>query len=83
LISSKTIGSGSGYLQVQTHDSTYRYSLSTNREIHVQGPLGTPIISRTAEPTSTIQPVPPKAAPNNGPSSVQEAGSPACPTKSC
>ena len=39
-ISSKTIGSGSGYLQVQTHDSTYRYSLSTNREIHVQGPLG-------------------------------------------
>ena len=44
LISSKTIGSGSGYLQVQTHDSTYRYSLSTNREIHVQGPLGDTLI---------------------------------------
>ncbi|ADY12794.1 NusG domain II-containing protein [Sphaerochaeta globosa] len=39
-ISSNTLGGGSGYLQVQTHDSTYRYSLATDREIHVQGPLG-------------------------------------------
>ncbi len=39
-ISSNTLDSGSGYLQVQTHDGTYRYSLATDRQIHVQGPLG-------------------------------------------
>lgn len=39
-ISGNTLSSGSGYLQVQTHDGTYRYSLATDREIHVEGPLG-------------------------------------------
>lgn len=39
-ISGTVQNGGSGYLQVQTHDSTYRYTLATDREIHVEGPLG-------------------------------------------
>ncbi|MGE4584977.1 MAG: NusG domain II-containing protein [Sphaerochaeta sp.] len=39
-VNKATYSQGSGYLQVQTHDATYRYSLSTNRDIHVDGPLG-------------------------------------------
>ncbi len=39
-ISSRTLGGGSGYVQVQTETATYRYSLAVDREIHVEGPLG-------------------------------------------
>jgi len=39
-ISSRTLGEGSGYVQVQTETATYRYSLAVDRDIHVEGPLG-------------------------------------------
>lgn len=40
LISSRTFSQGGGYLQVQTYNGTYRYSMALDREITVQGPLG-------------------------------------------
>ncbi|MDC7230099.1 MAG: NusG domain II-containing protein [Sphaerochaetaceae bacterium] len=39
-ISRQTAGGGSGYVQVQSSEATYRYSLDVDREITVQGPLG-------------------------------------------
>lgn len=44
LLSSKTLGQGSGYVKIQTAYGTYRYSLSTDRIVEVKGPLGKTII---------------------------------------
>lgn len=40
LITQATTATGGGYVQIQSHDSTYRYSLDQDREIVVDGPLG-------------------------------------------
>lgn len=39
-ISFAAVGSGSGYLAVQTPSDTYRYSLATDQVVSVVGPLG-------------------------------------------
>ncbi|HPZ16106.1 MAG TPA: NusG domain II-containing protein [Sphaerochaeta sp.] len=36
----KTYSGGSGYIEVRTHQAVYRYALSTDQEVSVDGPLG-------------------------------------------
>ncbi len=40
LIGLKTYSGGSGYVEVRTHQAVYRYSLATDQEVTVTGPLG-------------------------------------------
>lgn len=39
-ISIMTYSPGSGYLEVRTHEAIFRYSMSTDQQIEVNGPLG-------------------------------------------
>ncbi len=39
-ISKQTTSGGNGYVQIQSSEATYRYSLDVDREITVHGPLG-------------------------------------------
>jgi len=40
VITKQTASGGSGYVQIQSSEATYRYSLNVDREVTVQGPLG-------------------------------------------
>ncbi|MCK9548232.1 MAG: NusG domain II-containing protein [Sphaerochaeta sp.] len=40
LIGMKTYSGGSGYVEVRTHQAVYRYALSNDLEVTVDGPLG-------------------------------------------
>lgn len=39
-IASVSLGSGGGYVNVESPEGSYRYSLATDREVVVHGPLG-------------------------------------------
>ncbi len=43
-ISRETSREGSGYVQIQSNDATYRYSLEEDRRITVDGPLGETLV---------------------------------------
>ena len=40
IIASATLGGGGGYVNVESPEGSFRYSLATDREVVVQGPLG-------------------------------------------
>lgn len=40
VIGIKTIGGGSGYVEVRTYEGIYRYALDADRQLSVSGPLG-------------------------------------------
>lgn len=67
VISSVTLGAGGGYVNVESPEGSFRYSLATDREVVVHGPLGdTHITIEKGEARITDSPCPTKTCVQQG-----------------
>ena len=67
LIASASLGGGGGYVNVESPEGSFRYSLATDREVVVHGPLGeTHIIIEGGSARITDSPCPTKTCIQQG-----------------
>ena len=71
VITSASLGGGGGYVNVESPEGSYRFSLATDREVVVHGPLGeTHIAIEHGEARITDSPCPTKTCIQQGPIST-------------